>query len=158
MNESLLHRTAVGLLWLYGLQFVFGMTMNLFVTLPGRHPGTTGGEYFSRSAESLAWALSLGGGVVLFLHALLGLILFLGALGLFVNSLRLSARGWRWSSGIALFFTFGAFFNGMSFLDYNEDVSSAIMAGCWLIAVGAVIFPLVRRRRLADVATPGAGL
>jgi hypothetical protein len=70
----------------------------------------------------------------------------LGALNLFVNSLRFSARGWHWANGIALFFTFGAFFNGMSFLDYNEDFSSAIMAGCWLIAVAAVIVPLVRKR------------
>jgi hypothetical protein len=93
MKKSVLRRTAIGLLWFYGIQFVFGMTMNLFV-----------------------------------------------------NSLRLSARGWRWPSGIALFFTFGAFFNGMSFLDFNEDFSSAIMAGCWLIAVGAVIVPLVRER------------
>jgi hypothetical protein len=150
MKKPVLRRTAIGLLWFYGIQFAFGMTMNLFVTLPDKHPGTTGGEYFSRSFESLVWALSFGGGVMLFLHALLGLILFLGALSLFVNSLRLSARGWRWPSGIALFFTFGAFFNGMSFLDYNEDFSSAIMAGCWLIAVSAVIVPLIRTRIPAE--------
>lgn len=150
MKKSVLRRTAIGLLWLYGIQFAFGMTMNLFVTLPDAHPGTSGGEYFSRSAESLVWALSFGGGVVLFLHAALGLLLFLGSLSLFVNSLRLAARGWRWASGIALFFTFGAFFNGLSFLDYNEDFSSAIMAGCWLVAVGAVLFPLVRERGRAE--------
>jgi hypothetical protein len=90
--------------------------------------------------------LTLGGGPVLFAHALLGALLSLGSLWLFVASLARGGRGWRWAADIALLFTLGAFFNGMSFLAYNEDFSSAIMAGSWLIAVGAIVFALVRRR------------
>ncbi|HEY5223229.1 MAG TPA: hypothetical protein VIJ18_09330 [Microbacteriaceae bacterium] len=139
-----LRTAATWLLVLFAAQFAFGMTLNLFVTLPKTHPGSTGGEYFSRSAASLVWALTFGGGTVLFLHALLGAVLFLGTLGLFISTFGRAGRGWRWASGIALFFTFGAFFNGMSFVDYNEDFSSAIMAGCWLIAVIALVICLAR--------------
>ncbi|WP_308465901.1 hypothetical protein [Rathayibacter soli] len=152
-----LRRTATWLLVLFAVQFAFGMTLNLFVTLPKTHPGATGGEYFSRSAASLVWALTFGGGSVLFLHALLGAVLFVGTLALFIVSLRRDGRGWRWASGIALFFTFAAFFNGMSFVDYNEDFSSAIMAGCWLIAVVALVVALVRAPAAASApASAGA--
>ncbi|KHK96537.1 hypothetical protein LK09_14380 [Microbacterium mangrovi] len=131
----------------YALQFVLGMTLNLFVTIPDVHPGTSGDEYFSRSFTSLLWALSGAGGPALFTHALVGAALFAGSVTLFVTCVLRRARGWRWLTGIAAFFTFGAFFNGMSFLDYGEDFSSAIMAGCWLIATGAIVVALIRREQ-----------
>lgn len=147
MQDGFLRRFAMVMLVGYAAQFAVGMLLNLFVTIPDAHPGTSGDEYFSRSFTSLAWALSGAGGVALFIHALLGSALFAGAVALFVASLVRRAHGWRWLTGVAAFFTFGAFFNGMSFLDYGEDFSSAIMAGCWLIATGAVVIALVRRPR-----------
>ena len=145
MSQKNLRRFAVGLLIAYGVQFAMGMVLNLFVELPKTHPGRAGDEYFSRSFASLGWALSGGGGPALFTHALIGALLFAGSVALFVVALVVRARGWRWATGVAAFFTLGAFFNGMSFLDYGEDFSSAIMAGCWLIAVGSVLTPLLRR-------------
>ena len=56
-------------------------------------------------------------------------------------------------------FTLGALFNGMSFMDYNEEPSSAIMADCWLTAVTALVTPLVRTRTTvaaeSEIATDG---
>ncbi len=147
MPDTFLRRFAIAMLVGYAVQFVAGMVLNLFVKIPDVHPGTSGDEYFSRSFTSLGWALSGAGGPALFVHALLGFALFAGAVVLFVSSLVRRSRGWRWPTGIAAFFTFGAFFNGMSFLDYGEDFSSAIMAGCWLIATGAVVFALIRDER-----------
>jgi hypothetical protein len=137
---------AIVLLWVYGLQFLLGMFLNLFVKLPDVHPGTTGGEYFSRSWASLLWALSFGGGVGLFIHAFTGAVLFSGTVALFVYVLIRRVNGWRWPLGLAAFFAFAAFFNGMSFLDYGEDFSSAIMATAWLGAVSSISFALVRRK------------
>jgi hypothetical protein len=145
MPQKSLRRFAIALLIAYGLQFVVGMFLNLFVELPKTHPGRTGNEYFSRSFASLGWALSGGGGPALFTHALIGALLFAGSVSLFIVALAFRAHGWRWATGVAAFFTFGAFFNGMSFLDYGEDFSSAIMAGCWLIAVTSVLVALLRR-------------
>lgn len=146
MDKLHLRRLAIALLIWYAVQFAVGMTVNLFVKLPPTHQGTTGGEYFGRSAASLLWALSGSGGLALLLHAWIALILVVGAVALFVQSLRSGGRGWRWAGGIAAFSTLGAMFNGMSFADYNEEFSSAIMAGCWLIAVAALVIPLVRTR------------
>ena len=144
MPDGSLRRFAIVMLVGYSAQFVAGMLLNLFVKIPDLHPGTSGDEYFSRSFTSLVWALSGEGGTALFIHALLGSALFAGAVTIFVASLVRRARGWRWLTGIAAFFTFGAFFNGMSFLDYGEDFSSAIMAGCWLISTGAIVVALIR--------------
>lgn len=144
MRRSGFRSAALALLAAYAVQFVFGMAANLFVSVPTSHPGSKGTNYFSQSAISLLWSLGFGGGVVLFIHALLACLLVLGALAFFAATLTYSGRGWRWSAGVALFFTIGAFFNGMSFLDFGLDVSSAIMAGCWLIAVGTFVAALVR--------------
>jgi hypothetical protein len=40
--------------------------------------------------------------------------------------------------------TKGALFNGLSFINYNHDISSMIMVSCWLIAVGSIVFALIR--------------
>ena len=145
-------RPAIVLLIAFGVQFALGMLLNLFVELPTTHPGSTGDEYFTRSFTSLGWALSGAAGPALLLHASLALLLALGTLALFIRCLVGRVRGWRWLTGIAALFTVGAFFNGMSFVDYGEDFSSAIMAGCWLIAVTLLVTAVVRRPREGVVA------
>jgi hypothetical protein len=142
MNNSRLRPHALGLLILFALQFLSGMTLNLFVTLPTTHPGTTGSGYFTMSTSSLIWALSGQGGFALQIHALIALLLFFGSLALLVKSVRGRAKSWIWCSAVTTFFTLGALFNGLSFLDFNLDLSSMIMAICWLIAVAAIVFGL----------------
>ena len=145
MISQRLRLHAIGLLGLFAVQFVVGMTLNLFVSLPTSHPGTSGGEYFTRSAQSLIWAISGGGGWALAIHVLLAVVLLLGCLVLFVRSLRLKAPSfWCWMGGLASLFTLGALFNGLSFVDYDNDFSSLIMAVCWLAAVVALVAALLR--------------
>jgi hypothetical protein len=143
MDRLHLRRLAIALLVWYAVQFIAGMTLNLFVTLPTTHPGTVGADYFARSGASLLWALAGSGGPALLIHAWIAVILLIGAVALFVQSLRRGGRGWRLGSGIATFFTL------------NEDFSSAIMAGCWLIAVAAVITPLIRTSTRRTAQDPG---
>lgn len=157
MADGFLRRFAIVMLVAYAAQFVVGMLLNLFVKIPDVHPGTSGDEYFSRSFTSLVWALSGSGGPALLIHALLGSVLFVGAVAFFIAALTRRASGWRWLTGIAAFFTFGAFFNGMSFLDYGEDFSSAIMAGCWLIASGSVVTALILQPRPNRGTARGSG-
>jgi hypothetical protein len=142
MNNTKLRRQAGGLLVGYALQFLAGMSLNLFVTLPAKHPGDTGNDYFVRSGHSLTWALSGHGGWPLAFHAYLGVLLVLGSAALFVNALIARSRRWEICGSIAALFTIGAFFNGMSFVDFNKDVSSMIMATCWLVAVASLIVGL----------------
>ncbi|HWZ65169.1 MAG TPA: hypothetical protein VNX65_00040 [Patescibacteria group bacterium] len=151
MNTIKLRRHAIGLLAGYVLQFLAGMVLNLFVTIPETHPGSSGPEYFSRSFHSLIWALSGQGGWPLAFHAYLALALVLASAGLLINSILQRSKIWTIVGSVAALFTLTAFFNGMSFVDYNKNFSSMIMATCWMIAVGAVIYGLVvDRSRKSD--------
>jgi hypothetical protein len=115
-------------------QASLGMAVNLFVTVPRHHPGANASDYFTGSADSVGWALSHGV-VTLAAHVALGLALVVVAIALavvVVRARRARVAAWSVLGGLL---TIGAGFNGASFLDYNKDVSSLIMA---LLAFGAV--------------------
>jgi hypothetical protein len=144
MNVSRLRRQSIGLLVGYVLQFLAGMSLNLFVTIPTKHPGSSGNNYASQSWHSLIWSLAGHGGWGLAFHVYLALLLVFGSISLFVFALVLHNKNWSITSGIVALFTLGAFFNGLSFIDFNKSISSMIMATCWLVAVGVLIFGLAR--------------
>jgi hypothetical protein len=144
MDSSKLRRQSSGILAGYMLQFVAGMLLNLFVTIPSTHPGSSGKDYFTRSWHSLVWTLSSHGGWQLAFHVYLALFLVLGSISLFVRAYLQHDKNWSIAGGVAALFTIGAFFNGLSFIDFNKNISSMIMAVCWLAAVSALIFGLVR--------------
>ncbi|HVU59557.1 MAG TPA: hypothetical protein VHC98_01835 [Candidatus Saccharimonadales bacterium] len=136
---STVRKQTLGLLVGYGLQFLAGMLLNLFVTVAAVHPGTQAGEFFGGAARALGWALSGQGGWELAVHAYLAIALVLGTLSLCYSSVLMRSRRWIICSIIAAFFTMGALFNGLSFINYNHDVNSMVMASCWLISVGAIV-------------------
>ena len=138
-----LRRQATGLLIGYAVQFLAGMTLNLFITISPNHPGTTGNDYFMRAGQGLLWALSGSGGLALAIHASIALLLVLGSLSLFAAGLQQKDRVWSWCGGVAALFTLGALFNGLSFISYSHDFSSMIMATCWLVAVGTLVYGLL---------------
>ena len=153
MVRTSLRVETVLLLWLFGLQFLAGMVLNLFIELPKTHPGA-GGEYFTSSWASLVWSLGGGAGLTLLVHAWLAVLLVIGTALHFLHSLASGEHLGRWSSGIAAFFTVAALFNGLSFADYGEDFSSLIMASCWLIAVALLVFSLTRTRAKTESTLP----
>jgi uncharacterized membrane protein YoaK (UPF0700 family) len=115
-------------------QAALGMAVNLFVTIPGHHPGSQPSNYLTGSADSIGWALGHGD-VVLAAHVALGLALVVVAIALAVVVARTRRRGVAVWSVLGGLLTIGAAFNGASFLDFNTDVSSLIMA---LLAFGAI--------------------
>jgi hypothetical protein len=143
MNRNQFRIHAIGLLIGYALQFLTGMLANLFVTIPATHPGSSGSDYFTRSWHSLVWTLAGHGGWELTVHVYLAVGLVLGSLSLYGKAQAMHNKVWAVCGGIAALFTIGALFNGLSFIDFNKDVSSMIMATCWLVAVGAVLAGLI---------------
>lgn len=115
-------------------QAALGMAVNLFVTIPGHHPGSQPSNYLAGSADSIGWSLGHGK-VVLAAHVALGLALVVVAIALAVAVLRTRRRAVAAWSVLGGLLTIGAAFNGASFLDFNKDVSSLIMA---LLAFGAI--------------------
>jgi hypothetical protein len=109
------------------IQFGLGMGINLFVGITRNHPGAEAHEFFSGTYRSVSWALAHGP-VALAVHAGLGLVLVLGSIGQLVQALRWGTTGMRWATAIGMVFILAAGFNGGSFLNYNEDVNSLLMA------------------------------
>jgi len=62
------------ILLLLATQFLVGIVVNLFVTIPDAHPGAQASEYFSGVAQGVSWAI-IGGALPLQAHVLIGLLL-----------------------------------------------------------------------------------
>ncbi|MEO6942984.1 MAG: hypothetical protein ABI124_08175 [Terrimesophilobacter sp.] len=121
------------------VQYLLGMVINLFVTVPTAHPGAQPAEYFTGSAQSVAWAIT-DGGLWLRLHASLGLLLVLAAIWTIVASVR--ARRARTLMILGGIFVLGAGFNGASFLNYDEGFSSMLMGGLMALAMACYVVGL----------------
>jgi hypothetical protein len=116
------------------VQSGIGMAVNLYVTVPARHPGARPAGYFTGSFRSVAWALGHGG-TALAVHAALGLALAVTAIGVAARAIRSRRRGIAAWTVLAGLLVVGAGFNGASFLDFNGNISSLIMA---LLAFGSI--------------------
>jgi len=124
-------------------QYLLGMAINLFVTIPGNHPGSNPPEYFSGVLHSVSWAI-LHGGLFVTLHAAFGLVIVIGAIGTLVQAIRLGGGARVTWSALGFVGVLGAGFNGGSFLNYNQNFSSMLMAIGWALAMTSYIVLLYR--------------
>jgi len=122
-------------------QAAVGMAVNLYVTIPGHHPGSQPSNYLTGSADSIGWALGHGV-VVLAAHVALGLALVLVAIALAVVVLRARRRAVAVWSVLGGLLTIGAAFNGASFLDFGKNASSLIMALLTFAAIASYVAAL----------------
>ena len=130
------------------VQYLLGMAVNLYVTLPGRHPGAGAGNYFAGLASGLTWVLPDGPAWAA-AHAAFGLALVVAAFAAIALTRRQVSRVATGTSVLGALAILGAGFNGMSFLNYGHDFSSMIMAGLWALALACYITGLfLAARRL----------
>jgi hypothetical protein len=131
------------------IQYLLGMGVNLYVVLPGRHPGAGARDYFTGAASGVGWAISHGPGWVA-AHAAFGLAPVLAAFA----SLALTWRrggGARVASVLGALAILGAGFNGASFVNYGHAFSSMIMAGLWALALASYLTGMfLEARRLSQ--------
>jgi hypothetical protein len=133
-------------------QFLLGMATNLFVTIPVHHPGARPGNYFAGSGQSVRWAVT-SGPLALAAHATFGLLLVVAGFVLIWMAASSGHRGVVIASVLGALFILGAGFNGASFLDFNENPSSMIMAGLFAAALGCYVVVLFQLNRAP--ASPG---
>lgn len=131
-----LRRAALLMTVLLLCQFSLGMVANLYVTIPAHHPGSEPSSYLSGSARSVEWAIAHGA-VGLAAHAALGLALV--AFSLLTAAYAIVLRRGRKAALAGALLIIGAGFNGASFLDFNHDVSSLIMALLFAAALLAYV-------------------
>lgn len=133
------------------IQFLLGMTANLFTKIPDRHPGAGSGDYFAGAAAGLAWVVAHGPGWVA-VHAAFGLALIAQVSVVVVLARRHGTRADLAVAVVGALAVVGAGFNGISFLNYGHDFSSMIMAALWAVALGCYLtgLLLVARRALHE--------
>jgi hypothetical protein len=136
-----LRRVLVGVNILLLVQYLIGIAVNLFVTVPTEHPGAQPPEYFSGVVQSVTWAI-LHGPFLLDVHASLGLLLVAATAAAAARAWPLGGRMLRWTTIVGAVSVLAAGFNGGSFLNYNEDFSSMIMASFFAIAVACYVLAL----------------
>jgi len=130
------------------VQYLLGMAVNLYVTLPGRHPGAGASNYFAGAASGLAWVIPDGPAWAA-AHAAFGLALVLAAFAAIALTRRQASRVATGTSVLGALAIVGAGFNGVSFLNYGHAFSSMIMAGLWALALACYITGLfLAARRL----------
>ncbi len=137
------------MLLLLGLQFFLGMWNNLFVTIPSSHPGANPPEYFGGVVQGLIWAIGQSGLVSLQTHVILGLTLLLVSILVIVSAYNNSERTWKIVAPIGTFGILGAAFNGASFINYGEHLSSMLMSIGFLIALIPYLVGLYQTPRTA---------
>ena len=119
-NPLALH--ALGLIIGLVLEYLLGMTTNLYVHFP---EGVQGG-----AAWEFAWSQ-----IPLALHIILGLLLFVGAVALAIRSTRSRNKVWIRASGLGLLAIFLSAFGGSSFIPTQKDYYSFLMSISFLVAL-----------------------
>ena len=131
------------------IQYLLGMAVNLYVTLPGQASGAGASNYFTGAAASLGWIIPDGPAWAA-AHAAFGLALVLAALASIVLTWGQASRFALWTSVLGALATIGAAFNGVSFVNYGHAVSSMIMAALWAVALASYLGGMfLAARRLA---------
>lgn len=134
-----LRRASFAALVLLLIQFVLGMYVNLYVTVPKADQGGGLGKAITGGPASLG------------VHAVLGLLLILSAVGLLVQSLMARYWGVFAAAVIALVAVVGAAFSGADFVNKggqdSASMTMAVLAGVAMLCYGTVLYLLSAPRQ-----------
>ncbi len=131
--QSTLKPHAVGMIGGLILQYLLGMTANLFVTFPeGKH----GGQLWL-----FAWRQ-----VSIAIHIILGFLLLIGTIALLVRAIREKSTSWITVSIIALVGIIGAITGGSLFIPSQTAIYSFVMAAGFIVALLAYFWGLYTDR------------
>jgi uncharacterized membrane protein len=111
------------------------------VTIPAHHPGASPKNYFVGAGHSVGWAIT-SGLLPLAAHVILGILLVVAGFVLISLAASSDHRGVLIASVLAAMFILGAPFQRASFLNFNDDPSSMIMAGLFAAALACYVVVL----------------
>ena len=120
------------------VQFLLGMVVNLFVNIPNHHPGAGAHNFFTGIASAISWVIP-DGPLWLAAHVALGLALVVAALANIAWSINMGRRLYTAAAVLGALAIIGAAFNGASFVNYQHNFSSMIMAGLWALATASYL-------------------
>jgi hypothetical protein len=134
-----LRRASFAALVLLLIQYGLGMYTNIYVTVPTADKGGGFGKAISNGPAALS------------VHAVLGLLLILAAIGLLVQAVL--ARYWTVlaAAAIGLIATIGAAFSGANFTNNggqdSASMTMAVLAGVAMLCYGTVLYLLSAPRQ-----------
>ena len=117
-------------------QYIAGMVLDLFTTLPKVHPGTSG-TYISQAWNGFSWALTGGGGAALASHVGIATILVLGGITTLGFAIAGRNKPWIIAASFGLLGIVLALLNGIEFINTGLDKHSFAMAMAFMIALVA---------------------
>jgi hypothetical protein len=120
------------------VQYLLGMVVNVYVVLPGRHPGAKASDYFSGAVAGLGWLITNGPAWAA-AHAAFGMAIAAAAIAAVAIAWRRGGTAARATSVVGALAVIGAGFNGASFVNYGQSFSSMIMAGLWALALACYL-------------------
>jgi hypothetical protein len=149
--RHLLPLGALAMLLLLLAQFLLGMFVNLFISIPSSHPGASQ-DLVRGAVLGVGWAM-VGGAPALAVHTAVGFLLTAGSVALLLGAI---AQGRRRAlvvtTAFGLLGVLGAGLNGIGFLNYTVDKTTYLMSVGFSVSVAAyvaVLFfarqPVVRR-------------
>ena len=109
------------------VQYVLGIGVNLFVTLPRQDQGAAGGRAIARAISNGPLSVSI--------HATLGLALVIIGLAIAIRAAATRHRGLLALGVVGLLALGSAAFNGASFVSTGQNSASFTMALDWAVAL-----------------------
>ena len=117
------------------VQYVIGMVLDFFITLPEKHPGTSDGAYLGRVWEGFTWALTGSGSPALAAHVGIATLLALGGIATLGFAIAGHNRVWIIAASFGLLGLVLAWLNGIEFINTGLDKHSFAMAIAFMIAL-----------------------
>jgi len=114
-------------------QFLLGMVVNLFVSIPLHHPGSRS-QSFSGVGRAIAWVIP-NGAVALSAHVILAFALVLISARHLQVTTSAGRRRWTVLSTVGVVALLGAAFNGLNFLNEGDNASSMTMTVLFGVAL-----------------------
>ena len=116
-------------------QYVIGMVLDFFITLPDKHPGTADGAYLSRVWDGFTWALTGSGSPALAAHVGIATLLVLGGIATLGFAIAGHNKVWIIAASFGLLGIVLAWLNGIEFINTGLDKHSFAMAIAFMIAL-----------------------
>ncbi len=148
---NIFRRLAIYMVGLLIVQFFAGMVVNLWTKLPSNHPGTNAHEYFRGVYTVIRWVLTGSGIAALVIHVSIALLLIAMGVTFIIIAIAKRNRFWIIVNAIGALFLQGALFNGASFLNYKEQLSSLLMAIFFVLAISTYIIGLYLSKPVSKV-------
>ena len=151
-HEGIVRRTSLGMMVALLVQFVIGMAVNLYDTVPSRDHG--GG-----ALTAIGRALS-GGPAALAIHAGLGLVILVGTIALVARSVLSRRPALIGLSVVTLLAILGAVSSGAAYVNKADNGSSmgmAVLTGVALLCLALNLFLTGRPNAAPPAGQSGTG-